>query len=96
VTPGKLDPAVAKLVEADIRQLESCYAMALAKQPSLAGAVVLKLRVDAGGSVAGVTVDNGDALGSSLSSCLVSVAERWTLADAAGSTVSVPLTLSSG
>ncbi|PRQ01161.1 hypothetical protein [Enhygromyxa salina] len=90
VAPSKL----ADMAQASQRDLVGCYALALGKAPKLAGAVTLKLRFDAGGKVSAATIEGSSPLGAALDRCLVSVADAWSLAAAAGASVRVPLKLS--
>jgi hypothetical protein len=85
---------LADLVRASMRDLEGCHAMALGKDPSVAGAVTLALRFDAKGDVASAKIEGSSSLGAALDGCLVSVAKGWRLGAAKGATVQIPLKLS--
>lgn len=102
VSLGKVEgPAaegIATLAEADRRKFEGCLAMGLSKDEEVMGSLSLRLSFDAEGSVASVAAEQlalgGDAaVQSSLTTCLSSIPPAWELAEAAGSSVRLPLTL---
>ncbi|KIG18749.1 hypothetical protein DB30_07764 [Enhygromyxa salina] len=93
VTPSTLAD-LADMARASQRDLEGCYALALGKDPNLAGSVTLGLRFDAKGRVETAKIEGSSPLGVALDRCLVSVADRWSCKAAAGASVRVPLKLS--
>lgn len=82
------------LARADERKLLGCHAVALTEDPASKGSVELRLRFDAGGTKAAVTLEGGEALAPSLVSCLIAVAESWRPKSAGGAKLAVPLELS--
>ena len=85
---------VKALAEADRRKLEGCLAVALSSAPNTKGSVTLRVVFDDKGAAKSATSEGGASLGAPLRECLSAVAREWSLAGAAGATVSQPLTLS--
>lgn len=86
---------ISALAKAHVRGFEGCLAVALTDNPSTKGSVTLRLRFDAKGKAESATIEGGAALPEPLRECLAAVADSWTLADAAGATVGLSLTLAS-
>jgi hypothetical protein len=86
---------ISSLVKAHLRGYEGCLAVALTEDPKTAGTITLRVRFDAKGGASSSSVEGGAALGESLRECLATVGDNWSLAAAAGATVSVSLTLGS-
>jgi hypothetical protein len=86
---------ISSLAKAHLRGYEGCLAVALTEDPKTAGTITLRVRFDAKGEASSSSVEGGAALGESLRECLATVGDNWSLAGAAGASVSVSLTLGS-
>lgn len=86
---------ISALAKAHLRGFEGCLAVALSDNPAIEGSVSVRVRFDAKGESSEATIEGGAALGDPLRKCLAAVADNWSLAEAAGASVSVPLTLAS-
>ncbi|MCA9601511.1 MAG: AgmX/PglI C-terminal domain-containing protein [Polyangiales bacterium] len=74
---GQLEPAAAKsVIQANSRQIRSCYERALKNNNQLQGKAVLQVRVDKGGNVAGVRV-GGTLKDEQVFACMRQLANTW-------------------
>ena len=74
---GTLEPSlVLGVIGRQGRGVLACIDASVARRPDLRGTLQLRLRVDAGGHVAGVTVDG--VLDDALTACVASDALAWT------------------
>jgi Ca-activated chloride channel family protein len=94
---GSLDrDIIRRIVRAHINEVRDCYEQALAKDPNVAGRMVLKITVNAAGKV-GTAEITEDQLGHEAGKCIIEAAEKWTFPKGVDSfSFTYPLTFEPG
>ncbi|MFV8750312.1 VIT domain-containing protein [Nannocystaceae bacterium ST9] len=81
---GSLDKdVIRRIVRAHINEIRGCYNQGLAKDPTLAGRIVLKVEVGGDGKVVAAEIGE-DGLEQGVGACMVKAAKKWTFPKASG------------
>jgi Inner membrane component of T3SS, cytoplasmic domain len=95
---GTIDKeAVAKVINAHLHEVSSCYERALLKEPGLAGKIVLEWNISLTGTVASARTKSSTMRSASVETCILGVLKQWKFppAKGAGVVVSYPFMFNS-
>ncbi len=95
---GTIDKeAVARVINAHLHEVSSCYERALLKEPGLAGKIVLEWNISLAGTVASARTKSSTMRSASVETCILGVLKQWKFppAKGAGVVVSYPFMFNS-
>ena len=85
---GSIDKeAVAKVINAHLHEVSSCYERALLKTPGLAGKIVLEWQITTAGSVGSAKTKSSTMQSPAVESCILNVLKTWRFPPAKGAGV---------
>jgi hypothetical protein len=85
---GSVDKeAVARVINAHLNEVSSCYERALLKTPGLAGKIVLEWQITTSGSVGTARTKTSTMQSAAVESCILGVLKQWRFPPAAGAGV---------
>jgi hypothetical protein len=85
---GSIDKeAVAKVINAHLHEVSSCYERALLKTPGLAGKIVLEWQITTSGSVGTARTKSSTMQSAAVESCILTVLKQWQFPAARGAGV---------